>query len=305
MHYYAYEFAHAVLSPMRLGMQRDAQRARLAVQSDGQHAVRPPSRRGLRSVREHHAPLRQAGVRHQDDARRRRRGAGARARRASTPFCNLLHFERDETALAGKRYDPKVLIVAPMSGHYATLLRGTVKAMLPEHDVYITDWTDARDIPLAMGRFDLDDFIDHVIEFIRVHRPRHARHRRVPAGGAGARRGRAHGGDATIRASRPRMTLMGGPIDTRRNPTRRQQARRSALARLVRAQRRLDRAVPARRLHAPRLSGLHAADRLHDHEPRAPHERARRSVQQSRQGRLRLASSSTRTSTRNISRSWI
>ena len=93
--------------------------------------------------------------------------------------------------------------MAPMSGHYATLLRGTVKAMLPEHEVYITDWIDAREIPLGMGRFDLDDFIDHVIDFIRVDRPRHARHARLPAGGAGAGGGRAHGA-WTTRASRPR-----------------------------------------------------------------------------------------------------
>ncbi len=121
---------------------------------------------------------------------------------AATPFCNLLHFERD-TSKTGARYDPKVLLVAPMSGHYATLLRGTVKAMLPEHDVYITDWIDARDIPLAMGRFDLDDFIDHVIDFIKRHRTGHARHRRVPAGGAGAGGRRAHGQHRLARASRP------------------------------------------------------------------------------------------------------
>ncbi len=62
------------------------------------------------------------------------------------PFCNLLHFDRDETVV-GKRYDPKVLLIAPMSGHYATLLRNTVEAMIPEHNLYITDWADSRDIP--------------------------------------------------------------------------------------------------------------------------------------------------------------
>ena len=65
------------------------------------------------------------------------------------PFCRLLHFRR--MLPASRVGDPKVLIVAPMSGHYATLLRGTVEAMLPEHDVFITDWTDARDVPLARG----------------------------------------------------------------------------------------------------------------------------------------------------------
>jgi len=74
----------------------------------------------------------------------------------SKPFCDLLHFKRD-SVIADARNDPKVLIVAPMSGHFATLLRGTVEAMLPEHEVYITDWVDARDVPLAEGSFDLAD----------------------------------------------------------------------------------------------------------------------------------------------------
>ena len=83
----------------------------------------------------------------------------------SGPFCRLLHFRRDSEA-AERRGDPKVLMVAPMSGHYATLLRGTVRDMLPNHDVYITDWTDARDVPLALGEFDLDDYTDYLIAMI-------------------------------------------------------------------------------------------------------------------------------------------
>ena len=75
-------------------------------------------------------------------------------------FGNLLHFKRDTD-----RDDPKVLLVAPMSGHFATLLRGTVAAMLPDHEVYITDWTDARDVSTVKGPFDLDDYIDYVIGF--------------------------------------------------------------------------------------------------------------------------------------------
>src|SRR5690606_17779441 len=66
----------------------------------------------------------------------------------------------------GRRPDPKLLIVAPLSGHYATLLRGTVEAMLPHADVYITDWVDARMVPVSKGRFDLDDYIDYVIEML-------------------------------------------------------------------------------------------------------------------------------------------
>ena len=135
----------------------------------------------------------------------------------STPFCDLLHFDRDEK-IVGKRYDPKVLLVAPMSGHYATLLRGTAAAMIKEHNLYITDWRDAREIPAWLGSFDLDDFIDHIIDFIRwigtnthviaVCQPS------VPVLAAAARM--AAMDDPCRPAS---ITLMGGPIDTRRNPT--------------------------------------------------------------------------------------
>jgi len=85
---------------------------------------------------------------------------------AEKPFCNLLHFKRKT-----KRNDPKVLIVAPISGHFATLLRGTVEALLPHHDVYITDWVDARQVPLSEGRFNLDDYVDYAIDFIRALGP--------------------------------------------------------------------------------------------------------------------------------------
>ncbi len=83
------------------------------------------------------------------------------------PFCRLLHFERAFTR-APRRPQPKLLIVAPMSGHYATLLRGTVETFLPNHDVYITEWSDARMVPVAEGRFDLDDYIDYVISMLHV-----------------------------------------------------------------------------------------------------------------------------------------
>ena len=82
----------------------------------------------------------------------------------SMPFCNLVHFRKEEGAVA--KPQEKVLIVAPMSGHYATLLRNTVEAMLPSHDVYITDWADARNVPLAQGSFDLDDYTDYVINML-------------------------------------------------------------------------------------------------------------------------------------------
>ena len=82
-------------------------------------------------------------------------------------FCQLLHFERAFSRVP-RRPQPKLLIVAPMSGHYATLLRGTVEAFLHNHDVYITDWRSARMVPLVEGRFDLDDYIDYIISMLHM-----------------------------------------------------------------------------------------------------------------------------------------
>ena len=130
-----------------------------------------------------------------------------------TPFGTLLHFRKDHAVP-----QPRVLLVAPMSGHFATLLRDTVRVMLPEHDVYITDWKNARDVPLAEGRFGLDEFVDHIIRFVQVMGP--GSHivavcqPAVPALAAAAVMAEA-GDPATPRS----MTLMAGPIDTRVNPT--------------------------------------------------------------------------------------
>jgi poly(3-hydroxybutyrate) depolymerase len=133
----------------------------------------------------------------------------------SMPFCNILHFEREGCA---ERKDPKLLIVAPLSGHYATLLRGTVEAMLPNHEVYITDWIDARDVPLREGAFELDDYIDYVREFFMVLGPNcHVMgvcQPSVPVLAAVALMSEAK--DPNTPRS---MTLMGGPIDTRISPT--------------------------------------------------------------------------------------
>jgi poly(3-hydroxybutyrate) depolymerase len=82
------------------------------------------------------------------------------------PMCRIVRFRRDVSPERAAR-DPRLLIVAPMSGHFATLLRGTVETFLPSHDVYITDWTDARDLPLAVGRFDLDDYVDYMRDMFR------------------------------------------------------------------------------------------------------------------------------------------
>ncbi len=131
----------------------------------------------------------------------------------SLPFCDLLHFKR-----AGKHNHPKILLIAPMSGHYATLLRGTVEQFIPDHEVYITDWKNAREVPLEQGGFTFDDFVRYLIEFmdhlgpnthvIGVCQPS------VPAIIA-----------TTVMAERnnpnaPKtLTIMGGPVDTRLSPT--------------------------------------------------------------------------------------
>lgn len=83
-----------------------------------------------------------------------------------TPFGTLLHFKKDIEAT-----QPRVLLVAPLSGHFATLLRATVRTMLPEHDVYITDWHNARDVPTSDGAFGFDDYIDHLIQFLEAIGP--------------------------------------------------------------------------------------------------------------------------------------
>ncbi len=139
------------------------------------------------------------------------------------PFCELRRFKRftdDSTTLSAIKKQPAVLIVAPLSGHYATLLRDTVKTMLKDHKVYITDWKNARLVPLSEGEFHLDDYVNYVQEFIRhvqgvygnchvvsVCQPT------VPVLAA-----------VSLMASRGEttplsMTMMGGPIDARKSPT--------------------------------------------------------------------------------------
>jgi len=129
------------------------------------------------------------------------------------PFCRLIHFDR-----AAQHNDPRVLLVAPLSGHHATLLRDTVRALLPDHDVYVTDWIDARMVPLTSGSFHLNDYVRYIQDFIRhlgpdVHvisvcQPT------VPVLAA-----------ISLMASakdthQPRsMVMMGGPIDPRKSPT--------------------------------------------------------------------------------------
>jgi poly(3-hydroxybutyrate) depolymerase len=130
-----------------------------------------------------------------------------------TPFGTLLHFRKDSDVV-----QPRVLVVAPMSGHFATLLRNTVQVMLPEHDVYITDWKNARDTSLSAGRFGFDEFTDHLIRFLGVMGPSsHVVAVCQPAVAAlAAAAVMAEAGDPAMPAS---LTLMAGPIDTQVNPT--------------------------------------------------------------------------------------
>ncbi|MEM7425517.1 MAG: polyhydroxyalkanoate depolymerase [Pseudomonadota bacterium] len=135
----------------------------------------------------------------------------------SKAFCNILHFTKEANRRRPPQ-QPSLLIIAPMSGHYATLLRGTVETMLETHDVYITDWVDARDVPLSQGSFDLDDYVDYVIEMLQFLGPdTHVMavcQPSVPVLAAVSIM--SADGDECVPAT---MTLMGGPIDTRRNPT--------------------------------------------------------------------------------------
>ncbi|MCB1527582.1 MAG: polyhydroxyalkanoate depolymerase [Hyphomicrobiaceae bacterium] len=217
MHYHAYEMAHVMMSPARL-MNRAM---KLSLDFPLNPFSKIPPVRMLSAacgvfesltrrygkpdfaIEEVMIEGRPVGVQEQIAARR--------------TFCNLLHFIRDPAAVA-HRNDPPVLLVAPLSGHYATLLRGTVRELLAHHDVYITDWVDARDVPLHEGDFGLDDFIDYLKDFISLLGP--GSHviavcqPAVPALAATALM--AEDEDPVQPAS---LTLMGGPIDTRINPT--------------------------------------------------------------------------------------
>jgi poly(3-hydroxybutyrate) depolymerase len=137
------------------------------------------------------------------------------------PFCNLIRFKRfsdDPKTVGDLKDDPTVLVVAPLSGHHSTLLRDTVRTLLKDHKVYLTDWIDARMVPLEQGAFHLDDYIDYIREFIahigaeRLHvisvcQPT------VPVMAAVSLM--ASDGECLPRS----LTLMGGPIDTRNSPT--------------------------------------------------------------------------------------
>jgi polyhydroxyalkanoate depolymerase len=131
----------------------------------------------------------------------------------TTPFGTLLHFKKDVDVA-----QPRVLLVAPLSGHFATLLRGTVRTMLPEHDVYITDWHNVRDVGLSHGRFGFDEYIEHLVRFLEAIGP--GAHVVAVCQPCVAVLVAAAVMAQMNHAAQPRsMTLMAGPIDCRVNPT--------------------------------------------------------------------------------------
>jgi poly(3-hydroxybutyrate) depolymerase len=217
--YHAYEMAHAVIAPMRAAAQMSLQAFKnpmnpmsttLGARTSAaacEMFVSATRRYGKRSFGLNETVVAGESVQVVEEVALR------------LPFCELLHFKRVGAQIEARR-DPKVLIVAPMSGHFSTLLRGTVEAMLPEHDVYITDWIDARKVPLAVGRFDLDDYIDYVRDMCRALSADGERvsvlavcQPGVPVLAAAAMM--AEDDDPARPSS---VTLMGSPIDTSRNP---------------------------------------------------------------------------------------
>ena len=130
-----------------------------------------------------------------------------------TPFGTLLRFRKDIDS-----EQPKVLVVAPLSGHFATLLRSTVKTLLPDHDVYITDWHNARDVPVSDGRFGFDDYVDHLVQFLgAMGGPAHLLAVCQPTVQALA--AAAVMAESKDSAAPRSMTLMAGPVDCRISPT--------------------------------------------------------------------------------------
>ncbi|MBA3326337.1 MAG: polyhydroxyalkanoate depolymerase [Rhodobacteraceae bacterium] len=167
MLYHAYEMTHAAISPMRAAAQMGQQVMRHSFNvlpgNYGARAVSAALEMFINATRRYGKPEFGIGSVLVDGVET----PVVEEVVWSRPFCRVLRFRR-VSAAAEARHDPKVLIVAPMSGHYATLLRGTVRSMLPEHDVYVTDWVDARDVGLGEGGFDLDDYTDYVIAMIEA-----------------------------------------------------------------------------------------------------------------------------------------
>ncbi|AFV00162.1 polyhydroxyalkanoate depolymerase [Simiduia agarivorans] len=130
------------------------------------------------------------------------------------PFCNLMHFKR-----RGLEESDKVLLVAPLSGHHATLTRGTVEALLPDHEVYITDWLDAREIPMEEGEFSFDNYVDYLVDFIE-HLGKNTHVVAICQPTVQALIATAVLAERKSSATPKSLTLMAGPIDCSKNPTR-------------------------------------------------------------------------------------
>ncbi|MBL4615562.1 MAG: polyhydroxyalkanoate depolymerase [Magnetovibrio sp.] len=208
MLYQLHEFQHLALSPYRAWL--NASRTALTPFENTQYGRH--MRAGLevaeRLTRRYNKP--EFGIHHVNVD-----GKPVRVREEladETAFCNLLHFKKD-----GVSGQPKVLLAAPLSGHYASLLRGTVEAMLPDHDVYITDWIDGRDVPLDAGAFSLDDYIELMTWYFKLLGPDShviaVCQPSVPVLAAVALQ--SEDGGIVPRT----LTLMGGPVDTRENAT--------------------------------------------------------------------------------------
>lgn len=219
MLYHAYEMTHAAISPMRAAAQMGQQVMRhpfnLLAGACGTRAVDAALEMFIDATRRYGKPSFDIDSTVVDGAET----PVVEEVVWSRPFAGLLRFRRDSAA-ADARRDPKVLVVPPMSGHYATLLRGTVEAMLPEHDVYVADWVDARDVPVTEGSFDLDDYTDYIMDMI-AHLSQDGERVAVmavcqpgiPVMAAASLM--AMEGDP-LRPSA--LVLMGSPMDTARNP---------------------------------------------------------------------------------------
>lgn len=217
MLYHLYELNQAALSPARAA----AEAYRLLFRNPLNPAYHTPLGRSAaaalelfeRTTRRYRKPAWNI-----DETEVKGRKVAVRERRLiAKPFCNLVHFEREVSAW--RRWsDPKLLIVAPMAGHFSTLLRGTVRDLLPHYDIYVTEWIDARFVPRGDGPFDLDTYIDYIIEFLRIFRGNvHVMavcQPTVPVFAAVSLM------EAMNDPAVPRsMILMAGPIDARENPT--------------------------------------------------------------------------------------
>jgi polyhydroxyalkanoate depolymerase len=213
MLYQAYQAQADLLAPVRT-------LATLAASAIGHPSAGMPGSGAFRNLTAAYELISRAGLTHKrppfaiDSVMVGNREVAVREEAAHvTPFGTLLHFKKDVDS-----EQPRVLLVAPLSGHFATLLRSTVKTMLPEHDVYITDWHNVRDVPTSAGRFGFDEYIEHIISFLEVMgEGAHVLSVCQPCVAVLATAAVMAQGNHPCQ---PRsMTLMAGPIDTRVNPT--------------------------------------------------------------------------------------